>query len=381
MRPRMRPWIALLALTAFAVPTAAAPQTRPPTPRPLGIAHVTVIDVEHGRRLRDQTIIVEGGRISTVGPSSQVRIPDGYGVVEGRGKFVLPGLIDAHASASGNRRNPATRDGATAAWQRFVPFGVTTTREMAAVDADLGATASGNARDSAGIPVPRRAVSVAVGEGSLAAIRPLGRNRRTDPPPADTTDWAAAWLYDNADWLSEDRAFTDSLSRAMVKRRVALAPMLASEEIMFLGPAGRWRANYPSPTGTAREGARASIDAMMRFVQRFHEAGGTIIAGTGGHPSGGAAIHDELSALVRAGLTPAEALRAATFDAARALRWEGRIGTVTVGKLADLLILGADPLLDVGNAARIEAIMLDGRFIDGAERQRLLDRLAASPNR
>jgi imidazolonepropionase-like amidohydrolase len=84
---------------------------------------------------------------------------------------------------------------------------------------------------------------------------------------------------------------------------------------------------------------------------------------------------------VRAGLTPAEALRAATFDAARALRWEGRIGTVTVGKLADLLILGADPLLDVGNAARIEAIMLDGRFIDGAERQRLLDRLAASPNR
>jgi adenine deaminase len=61
--------------------------------RPIGITHVTVLDLEQGKRLRDQTIVVEAERISTIGPSSQVRVPDGYGVVDGRGKFIIPGFI------------------------------------------------------------------------------------------------------------------------------------------------------------------------------------------------------------------------------------------------------------------------------------------------
>jgi imidazolonepropionase-like amidohydrolase len=61
--------------------------------RPIGITHVTVLDLEQGKRLRDQTVVIEAERISTIGPSSQVRVPDGYGVVDGRGKFIIPGFI------------------------------------------------------------------------------------------------------------------------------------------------------------------------------------------------------------------------------------------------------------------------------------------------
>jgi imidazolonepropionase-like amidohydrolase len=102
-----------------------------------------------------------------------------------------------------------------------------------------------------------------------------------------------------------------------------------------------------------------------------------VIAGTGGRPFNGAGIHDELRLLVDAGLPPATALKAATFEAARVMGSTSRTGTVAAGKLADLLILDADPMVDIRNSARIVAIVLDGRFIDGEERQRLFARLAA----
>jgi imidazolonepropionase-like amidohydrolase len=83
----LRAFGASLALTIAFAATAAAQA------RPIGITHVTVLDLEQGKRLRDQTVVIEAERISTIGPSSQVRVPDGYGIVEGRGKFIIPGFI------------------------------------------------------------------------------------------------------------------------------------------------------------------------------------------------------------------------------------------------------------------------------------------------
>jgi imidazolonepropionase-like amidohydrolase len=79
-----------MTLLAIAIATDAFAQARS-----IGITHVTVLDLEQGRRLRDQTVVVEGERVSTIGPSSQVRVPDGYGIVDGRAKFIIPGFIAA----------------------------------------------------------------------------------------------------------------------------------------------------------------------------------------------------------------------------------------------------------------------------------------------
>jgi hypothetical protein len=226
-------------------------------PRPIGIAHVTVIDVEHGRRLRDQTIVIEGTHIATVGPSSQVRIPDGYGVVEGRGKFVIPGLVDMQVPLVRDADDSAVLDSTRRALASFVPFGVTTIREASPRDVDVATFGWRDIRDDAGMPIPRisfaerqeRASLAASGgtDGSdlvqwlneggvggivhLSSVRPLGSNRRDDSPPVDTSDRPAARFYRDADWLYEDTAFTDSLIHLMVRRRAWLEPALVSEEL------------------------------------------------------------------------------------------------------------------------------------------------------
>ena len=76
------------------------------------------------------------------------------------------------------------------------------------------------------------------------------------------------------------------------------------------------------------------------------------------------AVHTELEELVLSGLTPLEALRAATADAARILGAEHDLGTIEVGKLADLVILDADPTADIRNTRRISAVYLRGATVD-----------------
>src|ERR1700722_4882132 len=66
------------------------------SPSALVIAHVTVIDVETGRTLPDMSVVVEGERIAQMGPAREVKIPKGAQVVDGAGKFLIPGLWDMH---------------------------------------------------------------------------------------------------------------------------------------------------------------------------------------------------------------------------------------------------------------------------------------------
>ncbi|MFJ8469393.1 amidohydrolase family protein [Streptomyces swartbergensis] len=99
----------------------------------------------------------------------------------------------------------------------------------------------------------------------------------------------------------------------------------------------------------------------LRLVRELHGAGVRLAAGTGtGYPVPGFALLDELALLVAAGITPAEALRAATRDAVRTLGLAA-VGTVASGQAADLLVLDADPLRDIRNTRRIHDVVVDDR--------------------
>jgi imidazolonepropionase-like amidohydrolase len=108
----------------------------------------------------------------------------------------------------------------------------------------------------------------------------------------------------------------------------------------------------------------ATREARHDNVRRLHAAGVTILAGsdtqTGVFP--GAALHRELAALVAAGLTPVEALRAATGEAARfvANTPDPEFGTIAIGKRADLLLVEGDPTVDIANISRIANVLLGG---------------------
>ncbi len=85
--------------------------------------------------------------------------------------------------------------------------------------------------------------------------------------------------------------------------------------------------------------------------------------------------HADLATYVAEGLTPGEALRSATLNPAKFLRATDSLGTVAIGKLADLVLLDANPLIDIANTAAIRAVVANGRYFDRAALDRLLAEL------
>jgi len=111
--------------------------------------------------------------------------------------------------------------------------------------------------------------------------------------------------------------------------------------------------------------AREGFKKREEFVGMCNRAGVKIIAGTDGPGLGtlvpGYGLHHELQLLVESGLSPLQALRAATLTAAEALGKDKEVGSIESGKLADMLIVDADPLVDIGNASKIELIIKGGK--------------------
>jgi hypothetical protein len=114
----------------------------------------------------------------------------------------------------------------------------------------------------------------------------------------------------------------------------------------------------------------------MRNVAEMHKAGMTLLAGTDiGAPLvlPGFGLHDELAQLVSvARMTPLEALRAATLLPARTVGAADSLGSIEVGRIADLVVLDSNPLLDVRHSRRIHAVVADGRLLDRAALDRML---------
>jgi len=95
----------------------------------------------------------------------------------------------------------------------------------------------------------------------------------------------------------------------------------------------------------------------------------------------GFSLHDELEAFVDAGFSPADALRAATLGPARYLGRERDLGTVTQGKLADLVLLDGDPLADIRHTRLISAVVVNGRYLARDDLQRMLHEVEAAAGR
>lgn len=116
-----------------------------------------------------------------------------------------------------------------------------------------------------------------------------------------------------------------------------------------------------------REAAARQREVLAENLRRVHEAGIPVAAGTdAGNPLTvhGASIHPELEAMQEAGIPPDEVLVMATRNGARAMGREGRIGTLEPGKVADFLVLEADPLEDVANLRRLQGVARAGRLVE-----------------
>jgi len=114
------------------------------------------------------------------------------------------------------------------------------------------------------------------------------------------------------------------------------------------------------------ESARQRFERELRLVDAMHRAGVKILAGTdtpNPYVYPGASLHDELEWLLKAGLSPLDALRAATIRPAEYLGLADRLGSIAVGKFADLVLLDGDPLVDIANTRRVSTVVVNGRVL------------------
>ena len=127
--------------------------------------------------------------------------------------------------------------------------------------------------------------------------------------------------------------------------------------------------------------SRRVYKKQIELVGLMHRAGVEFIAGTdvlNPYCFPGFSLHDELAILVEAGLSPMEALQTATLNPARFLGKENELGTVAQGKMADLVLLEANPLEDIRNTTKINSVVVDGRLLDRKTLDQILTQVQAS---
>jgi imidazolonepropionase-like amidohydrolase len=123
----------------------------------------------------------------------------------------------------------------------------------------------------------------------------------------------------------------------------------------------------------------------LQMVGALHRAGVPFMAGTDAAPGvyimPGFSLHDELANFVEAGFTPMESLQTATSNPAKFLGMEASLGSVEPGKIADLVLLGANPLEDIRNTQQINAVIATGRLLDRAALDQILTEVEATAKR
>jgi len=157
-------------------------------------------------------------------------------------------------------------------------------------------------------------------------------------------------------------------------------------------PKERWEAwNKVADAMVKRDPSPEARKALMDFYTKgleitgtAHKAGVKVMLGTDSADTyvfPGFAVHDELRELVKAGLSPAEALKTATWNGAEFLGRTSDAGSIETGKLADLILLDANPLTDIRNTTKIGAVVLAGRYLDRSALDHLLSAAEASASR
>lgn len=180
-----------------------------------------------------------------------------------------------------------------------------------------------------------------------------------------------------AKFVKNDTFVTPSLVRAAVDRAGAADP-----RVKYFSPALRDFSYPPNATRRPPDPAVHESQEMMfayhqKLVKAMGSAGVKMLPGTD-NSFFGSAVHDELAEFVKAGLTPMQALQTATKNSADYFGKLDSLGTVEKGKLADLVLLDANPLTDIENVRKISAVVINGRLLDRKALDRMLSQVEST---
>jgi len=431
-------WISYAWLALGAVPLARA-QTRPSVPaghrssQSIAITDVTVIDVVTGRLEKGVTVLTQGERIAGIGP--RVAIPRGATRVNGKGRFLIPGLWDMHAHHQGT---------GAGCLDLFIAKGVVGTRDMGGdIDfilplrervksgAVLGpeivsagpilddapptypyrrrVTNEQQARDAvanlkrAGVDfikvhdhTPREAFfaiadeapklglpfaghvpqGVKVEEAADAGIRSIEHLSNYDVFGEcivnDSYTLAGCRrlfekLAAKGVWQTPTVAFFETIPDVFSGRPIAHAEY-ASDSLLKMTRDNVENSRVPAST---QEKMRLAGQVSLQVLLDMNLLGNRFLAGCDGLVPG-FCLHDELEWFTKAGFSPLQALQTATINPARFLGREDTQGAIEVGKRADLILLGANPLVDIRNVSEIRDVVVRGKLVTKQEIEKIL---------
>jgi len=376
-----------------------------------------VITMRGDEVIEDADILIRGNRIAAVGPGGSVEVPAGAEEIDVAGATIVPGYVDVHAHLR-------ARDGLhrTDVWPYLanLAYGVTTTRDPQTGNTEVLSYAD---QVSAGAVIGPRIYSTGPGVfwqdviDSEEDARDV-LSRYSDYFDTHTIKMYVAGARKVRQWIimaaRDLRLMPTTEGSLNIRQNITetidgypglehslpifpvqddLVQLFAETgrvytPTLLVSYGGPWAENYFYSRENPHDDAKLrrftphdEIDARTlrrgqwfredqhvferhaRFVRDLVEAGGK--AGVGSHGQlQGLGYHWELWAMASGGLDEHDALRVATLFGAEAIGLDGDLGSIEPGKLADLVVLGADPLEDIRATARIRSVMKNGRLYD-----------------
>jgi imidazolonepropionase-like amidohydrolase len=409
----------------------------------IAITGVTLVDGTGRVPVPGATVVIEGNRITAIGTT--VQAPAGARVINGSGKFLMPGMIDAHIHLRGGRggNRPAAEQEreAVRALHGYLYAGVTTVFDAGnrpEFIMGLRAKEQGGAIVSPRIFATGGTVASPNGHGGPYNIEAWPADRKLLDEHLATKPDLAKIGQDEHGWgtrpqinqLSEDLlekiiryyhskgvrviihtsnehnsieaiyAGADTMAHPIIQAPVSEAylKMIGVKRVptvstLTIGDNYSRLADHPEfldeplyqDTIEADERQRLKTEesatqkanrwaAWMKVMtpvaqenmKRLNETGKDIVA-AGTDQTSGAALHRELELLVAGGISAADVVVIATRNAARALGKLEALGTIEVGKLADVVLLRGDPTTDIQNAKNIDTVIKNGQVVDRAK--------------
>jgi cytosine/adenosine deaminase-related metal-dependent hydrolase len=408
---------------------------------PVAILHVHVIPMDRERVLDDQTVVIADGKIEQVGPSSSVKVAASAKKIDGKGKYLIPGLTDAHVHLYSTIEFPLylangvtvvfNLDGRPAhlLWRKQVASGELLgptiftagpivdrrhTPEEAARLVDEQADAGYDALKVFN-HVSKEEYPALIAEakhrnlllmGHISREAGFDRTIRSGQSIAHLDEFLYTYFNpqhdDNNDHIVLDQAKIPVVAKETASAGIYVIPTLSTyattvqqatdldgflknPALRYLSP---WALEQFEPAAnrfkntTSAEQAermRTALTFQRKLVKTLYDTGVPLMMGTDAPdvgPMAGFGIHDELQELVDDGLTPYQALQAATVIPARYFRRSSEFGTVEPGKRADLVMLEKNPLMNIANTRTISAVMVRGQ---GLSKEELSKHLKAIP--
>lgn len=446
MRPALFLWLGLLCALLLpgcsTAPQAAAPSSTGAGTGTIAFVGVTVVPLDGERALPDHSVLVRDGRITAVGPSSSVAAPGGARVIDGRGKYLIPGLADMHTHVAHKEelllylargvttvrvmwgsplilawrerikagqmvgptivtsgpivdgdppahdgsfvvRTPEEADQAVALHKKagydfikvYSRLSVAAYQRLVVAAREAGLPVAGHVPRAVGLSGALEARQVSVEhlmgfsdelQSDSSPVRgkfdPQSIDKKIDFIDEGKLPGLAQRLRERGVWSCPTLTVIQDIASAEARER------LARPEMKYMQPLylAMWQPRPDPPPEELASQARSNA-LNNRIVRALRDAGARLLVGTDtGNPFvvPGYSMHNELELLVGAGLTPLEALRAATRDAAEFLGAAGEFGRIAAGQRADLVLLSGNPLTDVREARTIAGVMARGRWFD-----------------